>query len=200
MFDDAFRARFAPAVRPVARILLRSGVTANHVTIASFLLATAAAALVAANRPYAGLAVWLFSRIGDGLDGVVAREGGSGSPFGGFLDITLDMAAYSLMVVAFAVLHPEHAAAWLAVLAGYVIVITTTLALSATATAAARVVSVTDRTFQFTRGLTEAGETSVMYALWVVVPNQIGWLVWLWVAALLLTGVQRIALASRVLR
>lgn len=200
MFDEIFRARFGPAARPAARILLRIGVTANQLTMASFTLAAVAAALVAADRPYAGLVVWLISRVGDGLDGVVAREGGSGSPFGGFLDITLDMAAYSLMVLAFATLHPEHAAAWLAVLAGYVMVITTTLALSATATAAARVVSVTDRTFQFTRGLTEAGETSVMYALWVVVPSHIWWLAWLWAAALLITGVQRIALASRELR
>ena len=200
MFDDAFRARFAPTVRPVARILLRRGVTATHVTIASFLLAAAAAALVAAHRPYAGLAVWLLSRVGDGLDGVVAREGGSSSPFGGFLDITLDMAAYSLMVLAFAALHPEHVAAWLAILAGYVLVITTTLALSAAATAAARAVSVNDRTFQFTRGLTEAGETSVMYALWVVMPSHIGWLTWVWAAALCITGLQRVHLASRMLR
>lgn len=200
MFDEAFRTRFAPAVRPVARILLRAGVTANHVTIASFMLAAAAAALVAGDRQYAGLALWLISRVLDGLDGVVAREDGSGSPFGGFLDITLDMAAYSLMVLAFAALHPEHVVAWIAVLAGYVMVITTTLALSAAATAAARVVSATDRTFQFTRGLTEAGETSVMYALWVAAPSHIWWLAWVWAAALLITALQRVQLASRVLR
>ncbi|MEO7133029.1 MAG: CDP-alcohol phosphatidyltransferase family protein, partial [Vicinamibacterales bacterium] len=144
MFDEAFRARFAPASRPVARILLRAGVTANHVTIAAFALAVVAAAMVAGDRPCVGLALWLLSRIGDGLDGVVAREGGLPSSFGGFLDITLDMAAYALMVLGFAALYPEYAVAWAAVLAGYVLVITTTLALSAAATAAARVVSATD--------------------------------------------------------
>ena len=139
------------------------------------------------------MALWLVSRIGDGLDGVVAREGGSASPFGGFLDITVDMAAYSLMVLAFAALHPGLAAAWLAVLAGYVVVITTTLALSGAATSAGREAGVTGRTFQFTRGLTEAGETSAMYVLWVMFPSQIWWLAWLWAAALLITSVQRVA-------
>ncbi|MEO7133186.1 MAG: CDP-alcohol phosphatidyltransferase family protein, partial [Vicinamibacterales bacterium] len=61
-------------------------------------------------------------------------------------------------------------------------------------------VSATDRTFQFTRGLTEAGETTVVYVLWVAVPSQIWWLTWLWAAALVITVMQRIHLAWRVLR
>jgi phosphatidylglycerophosphate synthase len=200
MFDEAFRARFAPPARPLARMLLRAGVTANHITIAAFVLAAAAAALVAHDSPRAGLAVWLVSRLGDGLDGVVAREGGLSTPFGGFLDITLDMAAYSVMVLGFAAHYPALTSAWAAVLAGYVVVITTTLALSDAARATARQVSTTDRTFQFTRGLTEAGETTVMYALWVLAPSHVWWLVWLWIAALLVTGIQRSYLAWRVLR
>lgn len=200
MFDDAFRARFALATRPAARRLVSAGVTANHVSLTAFALAVAAAALVAVGYQWFGLALWLASRIGDGLDGVVARESGRASPFGGFLDITADMAAYSLMVLAFAALHPGLAAAWLAILAGYVVVITTTLALSGAAASAGRAAGVTDRTFQFTRGLTEAGETSAMYVGWVVFPSQIWWLAWLWAAALLITSLQRVLLASRVLR
>ena len=51
------------------------------------------------------------------------------------------------------------------------------------------------------RGLRfEAGETSVMYGLWVVFPQHLPWLVWLWVAALALTTVQRTVLAWRLLR
>lgn len=200
MFDDLFRARLAPRVRPLARILLRAGVTANHITIAAFFLAVAGALLVAQGSTRVGLTFWLVSRLGDGLDGVVAREGGLTSPFGGYLDITLDMVAYSIMILGFAAHYPELAAGWLAVLAGYVVVITTTLALSGAAAARSTRMSETDRTFQFTTGLTEAGETTIMYALWVLAPSQIWWLVWLWAAALLLTSIQRSTLAWRVLR
>jgi phosphatidylglycerophosphate synthase len=199
MLDDRFRAGFAPLVRPVARRLAARGVTANHVTVAAFGLALLSAALIASGRAYAGLALWIVSRLGDGLDGAVARETRTNSPFGGYLDITLDMAAYAAMVIAFAVVHPASSYGWLAVLAGYVVVITTTLALSDSARAAHVTVSQTNRTFQFTAGLTEAGETNVMYTLWVLFPQHVDWLVWVWVAALAATCVQRTWLAWCVL-
>ena len=200
MFDEPFRTRFAGWVQPLAPLLARLGVTANHVTVLSLLLALVAAGLIADGRSLAGLAVWILSRIGDGLDGVLAREAAQTSAFGGYLDITLDMAGYTAMVVGFALAHPALGFAWLAVLAGYILVITTTLALSDAARRSGREVSLTNRTFQFTPALTEAGETSVMYGLWVVFPQQLPWLVWAWVAALAITTVQRTVLAWRLLR
>jgi len=200
MFDEPFRARFSPIIRPFVRVLARHGVGANHVTVLAFLLAAAAAALVATGHAYTGVAVWLLSRLGDGIDGALARETDRSSAFGGYLDITLDMAAYAVMVLGFAVWHPELAVGWAAVLAGYVLVITTTLALSDAAGVVGRQVSGTNRTFQFTPGLTEAGETNVMYVVWALWPEHLPWLVWVWVMALVATGVQRTHLASRVLR
>lgn len=200
MLDEAFRARFAPLSRPAAEWLARAGVTANQVTIAAAALGVAAAALVASGCPRTALAVWLASRLADGLDGAVARVAGTSSAFGGFLDITLDMAAYVAMALGFAVAYPASSQAWLWILAGYVLVITTTLALSDAAGTAERRVSGTNRTFQFTPGLTEAGETNVMYALWALFPEHLYWLTWVWATALFVTSAQRVYLASRLLR
>jgi phosphatidylglycerophosphate synthase len=200
MFDEPFRARVLPLLHPLARVLAGAGLSANHVTVAAFALGITASYLVASGRTYAGLAVWIVSRVGDGLDGALARETRRTTPFGGYLDITLDMAAYAAMVVGFAVLHPGFAVEWALVLTGYVVVITTTLALSDAAGALGRQVSSTNRTFQFTPGFTEAGETNAMYAAWVLFPMQIEWLVWVWIAALAATGVQRTRLARRALR
>jgi phosphatidylglycerophosphate synthase len=138
--------------------------------------------------------------VGDGLDGALARVTGSTSPFGGFLDITLDMAAYSAMVIGFASLYPQFAVSWTLVLTGYVLAITTTLALSDAARAAERRVSGTDRTFQFTPGITEAGETTVAYIVWALWPEHLAWWLGIWIVALAATGVQRTHLAWRVLR
>ena len=144
--------------------------------------------------------MWLVSRVADGLDGAVARAAGSASALGGFLDITIDMTAYVAMVLGFAVAFPALHHAWLWILAGYVLVITTTLTLSDAAGAARLRISATDRTFQFTPGLAEAGETSVMYVLWAFAPQYLPWLTWLWAAALFATSVQRAYLAGRLLR
>jgi phosphatidylglycerophosphate synthase len=200
MFDEPFRARFRLLVDPLVHALVRAGVTPNQITVVTFLVGVTAAAIVAAGHPLVGIIVWLVSRIGDGLDGALARVAGTTTPFGGFLDITLDMAAYAAMVLGFAQLHPHLAVAWAAVLGGYVVVITTTLALSDAAGVLGRQVSGTDRTFQFTPGITEAGETNVMYVLWAFWPEHVVWLVWVWVAALVATAVQRTHLAWRVLR
>jgi phosphatidylglycerophosphate synthase len=200
MFDEPFRARFQSVAEPLVRTLGRTGATPNQITIAAFAIAVLAAAIVGAGHPIAGMVVWLVSRIGDGLDGALARTAGRSSAYGGFLDITLDMAAYGGMVLGFANIHPELPVAWAAVLFGYVLVITTTLALSDAAGVVGRKVSDTDRTFQFTPGLTEAGETNVMYGLWAIFPDHVYWLVWLWVTALGATAMQRIYLAWRVLR
>lgn len=199
MFDDAFRARFQPAVTPLVAWLARAGVTPNAITLTTFVVALVGAVTVATVDPRAGVVIWLISRVGDGLDGALARVTGLTSAFGGFLDITLDMTAYSTMVVAFAVVYPEYAMGWMTVLAGYVIVITTTLALSDAARAVGADLGATDRTFQFTRGITEAGETNVVYAIWAFLPAVLPWAIWLWAAALLVTGAQRMILARRTL-
>ena len=200
MFDERVRAILPRAVKPVAGLLARAGVTPNAVSLVAFGTALAAGALVATGFPWTAIGVWLASRVGDGLDGILVRDTGHSTAFGGHLDITPDMTAYSTMVVGFAVAHPDLGIVWPVVLLGYALAIATTLALSNAAAAARRRVSDTNRTFQFTTGMAEAGETTVMYVLWVVFPVWLGWLAWIWVAMILVTVVQRSWLAWRVLR
>jgi hypothetical protein len=104
------------------------------------------------------------------------------------------------MVLGFAVAHPDAGLVWSVILLGYALAITTTLALSNAAAAAGRRVSDTNRTFQFTTGMAEAGETTAMYVLWVVFPGWLGTLAWVWVVMVFVTVVQRSCLAHRVLR
>ncbi len=197
MFDEAFRRRFERAATPAARSLARRGLTPNAVTAAAFAVSLGAAGLIALGAPRLGFAVWLLSRVGDGLDGVIARVSGRGSSFGGYLDITLDMTAYSAMVLGFAALYPSYGMAWAAVLTGYVLAITSTLALASAAEREQRLMSATNRGYQFTRGLAEAGETTCVYGFWAFVPSWIGPVAWVWCVLLLATGVMRSRLAWR---
>lgn len=200
MFDEAVRTRVEPLAGPIVRSMAAAGVTPNQLTIATFVVAVGAAAGVAAGFPRTGVGIWLVSRIGDALDGALARASGQTTVFGGYLDITLDMTAYAFMVLAFAWIYPAYALGWAAVLAGYVLVITTTLALSDAAGKKGRVVSGTNRTFQFTPGISEAGETSVMYVLWAWWPQHLDWWIVIWIAMLAATSLQRTHLAWRALR
>lgn len=199
MLDTPFRARFARWAAPIAEGLVALGVTPNQVTWAAFALSVPAAWLVATGQGWAGLALWLTSRLLDGLDGLVARSGNSASTYGGYLDITLDMAAYSAMAVGFGVAHPQCAVLFHLILMGYVLCGTTVLALSSILEREKAQLPGNDRTLQLTPGYAEAGETTIAYVLFTFLPAQIEWLAWAWIAVLTATVVQRTVLARRLL-
>lgn len=178
--------------------LHRAGITANQVTVVAALLGLTAAALVAVQVTWVGIALWLASRLLDGYDGMLARLAGGGSLFGGYLDITLDMLAYAAMAVAFAVAMPADGVLWTLVLLGYVIAITTTLALSSLAEKADRQLG-GDRSIQFTRALAEGGETTIVYVVIALAPSISRYVLVVWIALLAITAIQRTALARRLL-
>ena len=199
MLDEPIRRLMGRVAAGPAVVLHRFGVTPNQLTVAACALALVAASLIAAGRLRTGTLVWLASRILDGYDGLLARHAGSASLFGGYLDITLDMFAYSAMAVGFAVAMPDDWALWLLVLAGYVMSITTTLALSSLLERADRPVG-GNRSMQFTPALAEGGETSVVYVLIGFAPALSRPVLVGWVALLALSMVSRTILARRLLR
>lgn len=200
MFDARFRRGIGPLLEAPARTIRRWGVTANQVTVVGFIVSGAGAFAVAIDRPFLGLSLWLLSRLLDAIDGVMARQAGIEDGFGGFLDITLDMLAYSLMATAFALRHPEHQLVWLLILVGYVGCITTTASLSSVLEHQRITFSDNDRSLQFTPGFAEAGETTIVYILLTVAPAWSLWIAGAWAVVLFATTIQRIVIARRLLR
>lgn len=175
------------------------GVTPNQVTVAGCALGLGAAVAVASGHARIGIGVWLASRVLDGYDGLLAQLTGGQTLFGGYLDITLDMLAYTAMAVAFAFAMPEDWFLWILVVAGYVMAITTTLALSSLVERADRQLG-GNRTIQFTPGLAEAGETSIIYVLLVLAPMFSPVILTVWIILLAGTLLQRTSAAYRLLR
>ena len=178
--------------------LHRAGITANQITVVAAVFGLAAASLVAVQFTWAGIGLWLVSRLLDGYDGMLARLTNSSSLFGGYLDITLDMLAYSSMAIAFAIAMPADVVLWMVVLLGYVLAITTTLALSSLSERADRQFE-GDRAIQFTRALAEGGETTAVYVVIALAPSVSRYVLVVWIALLAITAMQRTALARRLL-
>ncbi|MDQ8159886.1 MAG: CDP-alcohol phosphatidyltransferase family protein [Gemmatimonadota bacterium] len=199
MIDDAFRAWLARRAAGPARALQRAGVTPNQVTITATVMGVAAAGLVAAKMPLIGIFLWIGSRLLDGYDGLLARLGDRTTLFGGYLDITGDMLAYTAMAIGFAIAMPADAVRWMMVLLGYVLAITTTLALSSLAERADRQLG-GNRSIQFTRAWAEGGETTLVYVVIALVPSASRIVLGAWMVLLAVTAVQRTLLARRLLR
>ena len=198
MIDEPFRQWMARRWSAPARLLHRAGITANQMSVAAAVLGLAAAVLVAVQLTWAGVALWLVSRVLDGYDGMVARLSGTSTLFGGYLDITLDMLAYSAMAIAFAIAMPADVVLWMLVLLGYVMAITTTLALSSLAEKADRQLG-GNRSIQFTRALAEGGETTAVYVVIALVPSVSRYTLLVWIALLAISAVQRTRMARTLL-
>ena len=198
MLDEPVRRWMSRTAAAPARGMWRLGITPNQVTLGGCVLGLLAAVIVATGSLRWGALVWIASRVLDGYDGILARLSGRTSLFGGFLDISCDMLAYSAMAIAFAYAMPADRMLWLVVLAGYVMVITTTLALSSLLERADRQLG-GDRSIQFTPGLAEGGETTIVYALVALIPFASRYVLVVWLTLLALTIVQRLQLAVRLL-
>lgn len=97
MLTDRARVASRGVVEPLALALARLGVTANALTVGGALLHVLVAWLVAGGDLFvAGLALILAGSC-DALDGSLARATGTASPFGAFLDSTLDRLSETLL-------------------------------------------------------------------------------------------------------
>ena len=104
--DSLLSTRIKEAVRaalaPVVRLAVRLHITPNVVTVLGFGVVSVAALLVATGNLFAGAAVLTAGSLLDAVDGALARATGGGTPFGSFLDSTLDRAAEAVLYAALA--------------------------------------------------------------------------------------------------
>ncbi len=199
MLDNPFRAVLPNYTRGLVGLYSRMGLTPNGISWIAFGLGAIAAWCVAQGHVFSAIGLWWLGRLADGTDGIFARETGQASAFGAYLDIVLDMAAYGLMILGFAWLHPELHARWLGIEFLYVLCITSALALGMQE-AEAQLEKRDNRGLRLGAGLAEGGETGIAYTLFLLFPSQIGWLSAVWLAVLVTTVVARSLLAREMLK
>lgn len=194
MLDRAATALLRPGVSALARALSGAGVHANRITVWAFAIGCAAAVCIALQAFVAGAALILLSRLGDALDGAVARLT-QATDAGGFLDITLDFVFYASIPLAFAIAAPAQnalpAAVLLAAFMG-----TSSSFLAYAALAAKRGLQSTaypDKSFYFLGGLTEATETLAVFMAMCMWPQHFAWLAYGFAGLCALTTATRIA-------
>ena len=116
MLDKYITPVIKPLLYPVVRLLDKSKVTADQLTVIGFIIGLFAVPLLAFNMWDLALTAIILNRIFDGLDGALARYQNSSTSAGGFLDICLDFLFYAAIPLGFAIANPEHNALAAAVL------------------------------------------------------------------------------------
>lgn len=198
MLDGWARRKLDPVLDAVAGRLAGAGVSANAITVAACVVGLAAAAAIAFGLFLSGLLLLLVSRLGDGLDGAVAKRRGK-TDLGGYLDIVLDFVFYGAVPLGFALADPAaNALAAAGLLFSFYVNGSSFLAYAVMAekrkmTSEAR----GQKSLFFTTGLAEATETILVFVLCCLFPSWFAWIAWAFAALTLYTALSRIVLASR---
>ena len=102
---------------PTAKVLSRTGITPNALTVMGFLVSAGAGVLIALGYFLAGGLVVLFAGAFDLMDGPVARVTGKTSRFGGFLDSTLDRLSEGAVLAGILAYYAYNEGTWESLLA-----------------------------------------------------------------------------------
>ncbi|MBA3408700.1 MAG: CDP-alcohol phosphatidyltransferase family protein [Solirubrobacterales bacterium] len=178
-------------------MLDRRGVAPGAITAAGLLVGVGACVAAALSMWAAALGLWLLNRGLDGLDGAVARRRGA-TDLGGMLDFLADFVVYGGFVVGVAIAQPGARVACCALLAAYLL--NNVALLSFAALVEKRGLAFGDeRSLRFTGGLTEGTETIAAYCAVCLFPGHAATIAWAFTAMVLITVLQRVALARRTL-
>lgn len=186
----------------LARGLAALKVSPDQLTLATFLVGMLALPLLALEWYLPALLAILLNRLGDGLDGTLARLTGVASDAGGFLDIGLDFVFYGAVVLGFALADPQ-ANALVAAFLLFAFIGSGTSFLAFAIMAARHGLErprFQQKAFYYLHGLTEGTETVLAFVLFCLFPGHFSWLAVLFAAACLVTTSTRLWGGYRTLR
>ncbi len=199
MLDGVMRRLIDPVTGQLGRRLAASGVSADQLTLAGFLLGMGCALAIVLRWDTAALLLLAANRVLDGLDGAAARATRT-TDRGGFLDIVCDFIFYGAVPLAFALRDPAaNALSAAALLAAFYANGASFLAFSAIA--AKRGMTSGRRgpkSLYFTTGLTEGTETIALFAALILFPDHFMLLALPFAFLCMITCLSRIMLAWHV--
>jgi len=213
MLDSSLRRMLDGPLRAAAAAVDRSWVTPDRLTVAGLVLGLGSAAAAATQLWWWSLALWLVSRVLDGLDGSLARlrreravrqgRESHDSEAGGFLDIVADFTVYGFTVFGVGIgATTAFGAPWwpfVLVLVAYYVNGAAFLAFSSIAERTNRQID-DGRSLSFLGRIAEGGETIVVHSLWLMLPFIAWQLALVWGVVVGISAIQRIVVGYRALR
>ena len=203
MIDHVLRPAKDAVLRPLVAVV-PAGVPPLAITACAAVAGLGAAGAAAGGWVLAALALWLGSRVLDGMDGALARRDDTASDLGGYLDFLLDVVVYTAIPLGVAInVGGEGIWAATALLLGafYVNAVSWTY-LSALLERRGRGASARGEQTAVTmpRGLIEGAETILLFALILAVPDWAIVIVPVMAALVAVSAAQRAHWATRELR
>ncbi len=185
MLDSKARYLIEPMFKRSASFLLGLGVSPNGITALAFVSGAASAgALLAGERGVAIVLLWVSGWL-DAVDGTAARMTGQKSPWGTFMDITLDRMVEVLIILALSIVHPEKTFEFVLLLSAIL------MSMTAFLTSAAIIDNKGIKSFHYQKGIMERTEGFLFFTLMILFPLYLGIITKVFAAMIMLTFIQR---------
>lgn len=201
MLDKYIVPRIKPILVHGAKGLHATGVSADQVTVAGFIIGMLAVPSMAGGHAGLALLCLIGNRIADGLDGELARLG-TPSDAGSFLDITLDFIFYASFPLGFALYDPsQNALAAAFLIASFVGTGASFLAFASQAEKhALQSPDFAYKGLYYLDGLAEGTETIICFVLMCLLPEKFVIIASLFAALCVITALNRVYSGYRALR
>ncbi|MGD7046505.1 CDP-alcohol phosphatidyltransferase family protein [Jeotgalibacillus proteolyticus] len=192
MLDTHARKYVQPVIQRTADRLLKVGLSANQVTVLSFLIGTSSGVLVYFGLPWAAvIALWVSGYL-DAVDGSMARAT-KPSPFGTVMDVTFDRIVEISVILGVAFLLPDIL--WAALLLMASIVVSMTIFLTVGNVSENNGV----KSFRYQAGLAERTEGFIFLTALMIFQEYALWITLAFFAVEVFTAGQRFMEAKRLL-
>lgn len=169
MLDKYFSNYLYPILIIFAKLFVKFGLKANHITILGLIFSFLSFLLVIDHHYIFGLLVFLIGRSMDGIDGIIANNT-SKTDFGGFLDIVCDLISYSIIPLAFILTNSSNAIFGSILLASFFGTSSTFLAIAIFESKRKFVLN-SDKSFYHVGGIVGSTQTIVFLSLMFVFPK-----------------------------
>jgi phosphatidylglycerophosphate synthase len=192
MLDTHARKYVQPLMNRTADSFLRLGLTANQVTILSFIIGVSSGFLVYFNQFILAVIVLWVSGYLDAVDGTMARKT-KPSAFGTVLDVSFDRVVEISVILGLAFRFPE--AMWALLLLSTSIIFAMTIFLTVGAVSEKKGI----KSFYYQAGAAERTEGFVLFTAMILFHNFLVILTLVFLAIELFTAFQRLSEAKRIL-
>lgn len=192
MLDTHARKYVQPNIERAAKILLKMGLSANHVTTMAFIIGITSGLLIYLNHPsWAVFVLWLSGFL-DAVDGTMARRT-KPSSWGTLLDISFDRLVEISVILGLAFRY--HDSMWALLLLSVSIIYAMTIFLTVGALSEKQGV----KSFYYQAGLAERTEGFILFTLMILFNKYLTALTLLFFALEMFTTFQRLREAKKIL-
>ncbi len=172
-------------INTIAAIISTSDVSANTITILSFITG-AISALLILWMPWLAVIFLLVSGYLDVLDGTIARMQNTSSSFGTMLDILSDRFVESFIIIALFIAQPQIA--WV----GLLMMMSIVACVSSFLLVGIFTQQESHKSFYYSPGLMERAETFIFFIIMILLPSTVLWLGILFTTLVLWTTFYRV--------